>query len=324
MKALSVFSGGLDSLLAATLIREQGIDVLALFFETPFFTSERAVRSATSLGLPIKIIDITESHLKMLKKPKHGYGQNMNPCIDCHTLMIRKAGERLEEEGAGFIITGEVVGQRPMSQNIKALSMVESESGYKGLILRPLSAKRLPVTIPEEKGWVDRDKLMGYSGRSRKPQMALAKILNIHDYPSPAGGCLLTDGVFSRRLKDLFSSRPNAEVREIELLKLGRHFRIDPNAKLVVGRNKEENQAIRALFREMDLMVIPVSVPGPTVLALGTLSPEIEAFALSLAVSYSDAGETDIVEVRLLEKGVERVVRAKGRAGKEAYQGYMI
>jgi tRNA U34 2-thiouridine synthase MnmA/TrmU len=202
MKALCVFSGGLDSMLASELIRAQGIEVLALFFETPFFASPQARKSAESIALPIKVVDITDTHLEMLKNPRHGYGGHMNPCIDCHALMIRTAGEMLEQEGASFIITGEVMGQRPMSQNLKALSMVASESGFQKLILRPLSAKRLPITLPEEEGWVDRERLLGFSGRSRKPQMELAERLHITEYPSPAGGCLLTDEVFSRRLKD--------------------------------------------------------------------------------------------------------------------------
>ena len=175
-------------MLAAELIRAQGIEVLALFFETPFFASPKARKSAQSIDLPIKVVDITDRHMQMLKNPKHGYGGHMNPCIDCHTLMIRIAGEMLEQEGASFIITGEVLGQRPMSQNLKALSMVAFESGFQKLLLRPLSAKRLPVTLPEEKGWVDREKLLGFSGRSRKPQMELARRLDMKDYPSTAGG----------------------------------------------------------------------------------------------------------------------------------------
>jgi tRNA-specific 2-thiouridylase len=323
MKALCAFSGGLDSVLAAELIRAQGIEVLALFFETPFFSSPKAQKSAQTINLPIKVVDITDRHLEILKNPKHGYGGHMNPCIDCHTLMIRKAGEMLEEEAASFIITGEVLGQRPMSQNIKALSMVASQSGFSGLVLRPLSAKRLPITIPEERGWVEREKLMGFSGRSRKPQMELAKRLNIKEYPPPAGGCLLTDEVFSRRLKDLLFAGPSFELREIELLKLGRHFRIGPNTKLVVGRNRKENEAIHALWKETDLLLRTVSVPGPTVLALGDLSPALEELAASLTVSYSDAGDDQLAEVSLMGKGINGVRMAKGR-DKNDLRCYMI
>ncbi|MGE5841570.1 MAG: tRNA 4-thiouridine(8) synthase ThiI, partial [Deltaproteobacteria bacterium] len=293
MKALCVFSGGLDSMLASQIIRAQGIDVLGLFFETPFFASPRARASADAIQLPLKVIDLTFPHLEVVKHPAHGYGGNMNPCIDCHALMLRKAGERLEDEGASFIITGEVLGQRPMSQNLKALSIVATQSGFPRLILRPLSAKLLQTTMPEEKGWVQRDLLLNFSGRSRKPQMELARKLNITDYPSPAGGCLLTDPIFSKRLKDLFSSEPHFEIREIELMKVGRHFRIGPHAKLVVGRNKEENEIIASLSRPNDLLLVVQSAPGPTVLALGMLTPELGVLAARITASYSDAKERE-------------------------------
>ena len=323
MKALCVFSGGLDSLLSAELIRAQGIDVLALFFETPFFKSTTAKKFAEQIKLPIKVIDITYRHLDVVKNPKYGYGGNMNPCIDCHALMLRKAGEMLEEEGASFIFTGEVLGQRPMSQNRHALSLVAFESGFQGLVLRPLSAKRLPITIPEEKGWVKREDLMGFSGRSRKPQIELASRFNITGYPSPAGGCLLTDKGFSRRLKDLLSSSPNPDLYEIEILKLGRHFRIGSNTKLVVGRNKRENQAIHSLLKEKDLLLRTVDVPGPTVLVLGDPSSEFEELAASMAVSYSDAEDDEVTEVSLIGRGMDRIVKARGR-NKDGLRRYMI
>jgi tRNA-specific 2-thiouridylase len=323
VKALCAFSGGLDSLLASELVRAQGVEVLALFFETPFFSSTKAKKSAASIHLPIKIVDITHRHLSMLQDPKHGFGGYMNPCIDCHTLMIRIAGEMLQEEGASFVITGEVVGQRPMSQNIKSLSMVECESGLQGLLLRPLSAKRLPPTIPEEKGWVRREKLMGFSGRSRKPQIELAERLQIKEYPSPAGGCLLTDEVFSRRLKDLLSVRPDFELREIELLKIGRHFRLGPNTKLVVGRNKKENQAIHTLWKEKDLLLSTLSVPGPTVLVSGDVSPELADLAASMTVSYSDAKNDELTEIVLKGQGMDGERMAKGR-DKGEFRDYMI
>ncbi len=323
MKALCAFSGGLDSLLASELVRAQGVDVLTLFFETPFFSSEKARDSAAAVNLPIKVVDITHRHLKMLKNPKHGFGGNMNPCIDCHALMIRITGEMLQEEGASFVITGEVVGQRPMSQNLKALSMVENESGLQGLLLRPLSAKRLQPTIPEEKGWVNREKLMGFSGRSRKPQMELAERFHIKEYPSPAGGCLLTDETFSRRLKDLLNARPDFEPREVELLKVGRHFRVHPNTKLVVGRNKKENQTIHTLWEEGDLLLSTISVPGPTVLVSGDVSPELAELAASMTASYSDSNDDELTEISLKGQGMNEVRMVKGR-DKEEFRNYMI
>lgn len=323
MKALAVFSGGLDSMLAVKLILAQGIEVLGLFFETPFFSSGKARTSADSINLPLKVIDLTESHLEVVKNPKHGYGENMNPCIDCHALMLSKAGDMLQEEGASFIVTGEVLGQRPMSQNKKALFIVAAQSGYGNLILRPLSAKRLPMTLPEEKGWVQREKLLDIFGRSRKPQMELARTFGITKYPSPAGGCLLTDQVFSKRLKDLLASRSGPALRDIELLKVGRHFRIGPHTKLVVGRNKQENETLLFLSEDKDLMLTTVTVPGPTALVLGALSPELEDLATGITASYSDAKEGESTQVKLLERGEERYRMARS-TDKRPFRVYMI
>jgi tRNA-specific 2-thiouridylase len=323
MKALALFSGGLDSILAAKLMAAQGVDVLGLFFETPFFSAAKARASAASIKLPLKVTDLTEPHLEVVKEPKHGYGENMNPCIDCHALMLRKAGDMLQNEGASFIVTGEVLGQRPMSQNKKALFIVAAESGYGNLILRPLSAKRLPITVPEEKGWVRREELRGLSGRSRKPQMELARTLGVTEYPSPGGGCLLTDQIFSKRLKDLFSFRPNPALRDIELLKVGRHFRLGPHTKLVVGRNKQENDVLLSLSEHTDLILTTVTVPGPTALLLGNPSGELEELATVITVSYSDAKEGESTEVKLLERGEERY-RIGRRTDKRPLKVYMI
>jgi len=323
MKALCVFSGGLDSMLAAELIRAQGINVLALFFETPFFTSEKARESAQSMGLPFKVVDITKRHLDVVKSPKHGYGGNMNPCIDCHALMFKIAGEILKKEGAEFVLTGEVMGQRPMSQNKKSLALIASESGIDGLLLRPLSAKRLPVTIPEEKGWVKRELLMGFEGRSRKPQMELAQALNIKGYPSPAGGCLLTEEVFSRRLKDLFSSQSDPDLREIELLKVGRHFRISPHTKIVVGRNKSENEEIHALSGKKNFVLTSASVPGPTVLFLGGFSDSALELAAAITVAYSDSEDSETIPVRVVGGSEDRMLMTEVHEKKE-FKRYMI
>jgi tRNA-uridine 2-sulfurtransferase len=322
MKALSVFSGGLDSVLAAETIRRLGIEVRAVFFETPFFSSSRAKETAGAAGLPIIIKDITQRHLEVVKNPPHGYGGNMNPCIDCHALMFRIAGEMLEEEGASFIITGEVLGQRPMSQNRGSLVVVERSSGMEGLILRPLSARCLPPTVPEERGWVRREDLLDFSGRSRKPQMALAKKYGITNYPSPAGGCLLTDEIFSRRLKDLMTFNPGFEIREIELLKTGRHFRLGPETKVIVGRNKDENNAILSLSNGDDLLMTTPSVPGPDVLMTGAITPETEALAAAITVSYSDA-KTGETQVGIRHRGTERIATTHGRE-KEELKNYMI
>jgi tRNA U34 2-thiouridine synthase MnmA/TrmU len=323
MKALCVFSGGLDSMLAVELIRAQGIDVLALFFETPFFTSGKAEKSAREMGLSLKVLNIAKRHLEIVKHPKHGYGNNMNPCIDCHALMFRIAGEMLTQEEAGFVFSGEVLGQRPMSQNRRSLSVIALESGIEGLLLRPLSAKNLPLTLPEEMGWVKRNLLMDFQGRSRKPQMQLAKKLNINTYPSPAGGCLLTEDAFSRRLKDLLSARQDPELPEIEMLKLGRHFRLDTNTKAVVGRNKGENEALAALADSKDILLVSMSVPGPTVLLSGDCSNESLKLAAEITAAYSDAEVGENISVRVI--GVlDREISVTGVRDKAEYRGYMI
>jgi hypothetical protein len=247
----------------------------------------------------------------------------MNPCIDCHALMIRTAGDLLEEEGARFIITGEVLGQRPMSQNRKALSVVESESGYPHLILRPLSAKRLPPTLPEEEGWVDRVALKGFSGRSRKPQMALARELGIRDYPSPAGGCLLTDQTFSKRLRDLFGTDPRPRVRDIEALKVGRHFRVGPTTKVILGRNQRENQDLQALADRGDTLIHPVGVPGPTALVPGGAEPPEMETAAAITAAYSDGKEGGKTEVRIGNVEGEVILAVSPRP-KETFRDLMV
>ena len=323
MKALSLFSGGLDSILAVMLIEEQGADVLGFFFETPFFSSRKAIQSARYIGLALKVVDITDRFLEIMLNPRHGYGKGLNPCIDCHTLMLKIAGEMLKREGADFIISGEVLGQRPMSQNLRSLSIISRDSGFKDLILRPLSAKRLPETLPEKEGWVIRERLLGLSGRSRHPQMELAKKFGIKEYPAPAGGCLLTEEVFSRRLKDLISVNPEFSRQDIELLKWGRHFRISEKTKIVVGRNQKENEMISSLRREGDTILTVESFPGPTVLVKGDLSSEETELVASITVSYSDAAVDQPVAVRLLRDLKQRTLLAKGKA-KRNFHRFMI
>ncbi len=289
MKALGITSGGLDSTLAALVLKQQGIDILLVCFVTPFFTSDHAVKSSEAIGMPLKVVDITRRHLKLLKNPPHGFGSGMNPCIDCHALMLRTAGEMLKQEGALFVFSGEVLGQRPFSQNRPALATVAGTSGLGDLLLRPLSAKLLPVTLPEREGWVDRERLLSISGRSRKPQMELARQFGFTDFPTPAGGCLLTEEVFSRRLKDLFSLDPDPEVRKIELLKVGRQYRLDENVRLVVGRNEKDNERIRILAGPRDTLFSCSDYPGPTALVSEGCADSIKVLAAEICASYCDA-----------------------------------
>ncbi len=246
MKAIALLSGGLDSTLAARLVLDQGIELEALNFMTVFCTctnrgatclaSQKAVET---LGIPLRVFNVSEEYLNVVRNPKHGYGSNMNPCIDCRIFMLKKAKVYMEESGGSFIITGEVLGQRPMSQRRDAMRLIEKEAGLEGLILRPLSAQFLPITLPEREGWIDREKLLNIQGRSRKPQMKLAEQFNIRDYPCPAGGCLLTDPGFARRIRDLMEHQYDFSLNDVHLLKFGRHFRLSPKVKLVVGRNEE-------------------------------------------------------------------------------------
>lgn len=313
MRALALFSGGLDSILSVKLIQDQGIEVVGVCFESPFFSSDKAARSARNIELPLKIMDITDELLKAVLNPRHGYGNGMNPCIDCHQLMFKMVGEMLKEEAADFMISGEVVGQRPMSQNLRSLSTIAHGTGFKERILRPLSAKLLPETLPEKQGWVRRENLLGLSGRSRKPQIELARSFGVAEYPSPAGGCLLTEKVFSRRLKDLVSLNPGFSRRDVEFLKVGRHFRLSDHVKIVVGRNRMENEVISSLREERDTMLRVESIAGPTALAIGELSADEIASAAAMTASYSDASPHESVTVRITRGSKDRCVLAEKR-----------
>ena len=289
MKAIALLSGGLDSILAAKIIMEQGIEVEGLTFETPFFGARKARKVAQNIGLPLSTMDITEEHLEMLKAPRYGYGKNMNPCIDCHILMLKNAGRRMEASGADFVVTGEVLGQRPMSQGRQSLDVVAKRSGYPEYILRPLSARLLVETKPEKEGKVERQKLFDIQGRSRKRQMEMAKQYGIIGYSAPAGGCLLTDPMFAKRIKDLFAHRGDFRIRDVELLKFGRHFRINETTAIIAGRNSSDNEAIQRLYEEGDIMVQMAHFPGPTVIVPYGGDDEICRHAAAICAYYSDA-----------------------------------
>ena len=289
VRALGLMSGGLDSMLAVKLLQDQGIEMTGITFETPFFGPETARNAATQLGIPLRVVNIGASHLEMLRSPRYGYGRYMNPCIDCHALMVQTAGQIMEAEGFDFLCTGEVVGQRPMSQRRDALVSVDKLSGYPGYILRPLSAGLLPVTIPETQGKVDRQRLLRISGRSRKQQMALAVHYGIHDYPSPAGGCLLTNPGFAARLRELFSTQEKIDLRDVELLKYGRHLRLPQGSRLVVGRIHADNVRLRDLARPDDIIMKVNDMPGPTALLPGGAPATEVEVAAAVVAAYSDA-----------------------------------
>jgi tRNA U34 2-thiouridine synthase MnmA/TrmU len=276
-------------MLAGAVLRAQGIDVTFICFASPFFGPRRAREAAAHLNLPLIEVDLTEKFYPLLSAPPHGFGRGHNPCIDCHALMIREAGAVMKAEGFDFVFTGEVLGQRPMSQNRGSLNLVAKESGLADLLLRPLSAKLLKATKPELEGWVDRERLLNLSGRGRKRQIALAPEYGITRYPAPAGGCLLTDPGFALRLKELLRHRERPSRTELELLKWGRHFRLPGGAKAVVGRTQRENEAILALKAPGDLCLKLESHPGPVVLLGGGNDDQDLRTAAGLAAAYSDA-----------------------------------
>jgi tRNA U34 2-thiouridine synthase MnmA/TrmU len=294
-RGLGLLSGGLDSMLAATVLRAQGLDVTAIFFVTPFFGPARVKESAAHLGLPLILVDVTDKFFPLIYAPPHGFGRGHNPCIDCHLLMLREAAALLEPEGFDFLFTGEVLGQRPMSQNRGSLNLIARESGVPELLLRPLSARLLTPTRPELLGWVDREKLLDLSGRGRKRQMALAAEYGITNYPAPAGGCLLTDPGYAARLKETLRHQPEVSRRDLELLKWGRHFRLPGGMKVVVGRTQRDNEALEGLIEAGDRVLKVVGIPGPLVLVPGKAPVGDLREAAGLAAAYSDAAaETQV------------------------------
>ena len=306
IRALALFSGGLDSLLAMKLIIEQDIEVIGIYFDTGFGgkaeeEKQRYLKEiADKIGAKLEIINIRDQFIKdILFNPKYGYGKNFNPCIDCHANMIRVAKALLPKYDAKFIISGEVAGQRPMSQRLDALKKVEELSTADRLILRPLSAKLLPITIPEEKGWVDREKLLDIHGRSREVQMNLAKKWGIENYESPSGGCLLTDENFSKKIKDHIKY-DSFDSEDIDVLKWGRHFRLPNGAKLVVSRNKDENEKIKSLNLSKYIM-FSLPLPGPLSLISKNATKEDKELAARIALTYSKAKPDAEYEVKIGE-----------------------
>jgi tRNA-specific 2-thiouridylase len=286
-KAIALISGGLDSVLAAKVILNQGIEVIGVTFITPFSgedISQRVKLLAEELSIDLKLVDISEDFFRMLRTPKHGYGKNLNPCIDCRILELKKAHQLMKESEASFIITGEVLGQRPMSQNRNSIELIEKESGVEGLLVRPLSAKLLSPTIPEKEGWIKRDELLNIDGRSRKRQYQLAKEYNISGYGAPAGGCLLTDPGFSLIVKDLLQSNM-LDTDLINLIKTGRYFSISDSFKLVVGRNHEDNLKLLELAGKGDIIFEP-ETKGPVAIGRGKRENNYIEIACKIVAYY--------------------------------------
>lgn len=315
MKAVVLLSGGLDSSLALKMIVDQGIEVLALYF-TSLFDSGKAnklVRGsyahkvADSLGIALKTIRMGQDYLDMIKNPPHSYGSNLNPCIDCRIMQFVCAKKIMTEIGASFIVTGEVVGQRPMSQKKGTIAFIEKESGLTDLIVRPLSAVILSPSLPEREGWVDREKFLKIHGRGRTQQIKLAADLGIDKYSCPAGGCLLTDSNFCRRVKDLIKFG-EFDLFNAELLNVGRHFRLSPDFKLVVARNETEGNFLRKVFKPNHTLFEPTTLSGPTGLGIGKINDSIKIKSVEIIVRYTDLNNE--VEVTITENGTQQILTA--------------
>lgn len=313
-RALALFSGGLDSTLAILVMMRQGINVTALTFLTHFgcdisdrsSCSKDPFKAAEQFGFPVKLCHLADKFIEIVKNPKYGHGKNMNPCIDCRILMLKEAKELMDILGADFIITGEVLGQRPMSQRRETFPLIDREAGLEGYVLRPLTALNLKPTIPEQKGLVKREGLYGFRGRSRRPQMALAAEFGLKEYPSPAGGCLLTDPIYSYRLKELLEHNPGPSIKDINLLRLGRHFRSSEDCKVIVGRDEKENDAIETLAEAGDYLLRVVGYGSPMVILTGKVSPSDILIAARLCARYSDAKRLPEVKVRVQQRGISR------------------
>jgi tRNA U34 2-thiouridine synthase MnmA/TrmU len=308
-KALALLSGGLDSTLAVKLVLNQGIDVEAINFVSPFCLCGKggcgAAEAARRFNIPLKTMSVGEDYLRVIRKPKFGYGKNMNPCIDCRIFMLKKAKKYAKETGAAFIFTGEVLDQRPMSQHKKTLDLIEEEAGLKGKILRPLSAKLLQETDLEKKGLVNRERLLNIEGRSRRKQIELAEKLGIRDYPCPAGGCLLTYREFADKMRDLFEHKKAVSLKDVALLKVGRHFRFGKN-KIIVGRNESENKILLQIKKEEDYYFEAQGCGSPVTLLQGPKTKRAIEEAARLTAYHSDQ-KTGRVRVRFGKKDENRL-----------------
>jgi len=309
--AIALFSGGLDSCLAVLLMLRQDIEVTALTFMTHFgcdlqdrsSCSHNPYPAAEKFGFTVKLMQLGQDFVDLVRNPKYGHGKNMNPCVDCRILMLRRAKEYLEDVGADVVITGEVLGQRPFSQMRDKMFLTMREAGLRGRLLRPLSARLLEPTIPELTGLIDREQLEGISGRTRHRQLALAKEFGLEDFPSPAGGCLLTEPDFSRKLRDLFTHQAAVTFSDLNLLRVGRHFRFSPRTRIIVGRNQPDNEKLLGNIRPGDLVCEVKGVGSPITLVRGEISAEARTMACAMTARYSDRKNDPEVVVAWTQNG---------------------
>jgi len=310
MKALGLLSGGLDSTIAVKMIIERGIDVEALNFVTPFCLCRKggcgAVEAAKTFNIPLKMVSAGTDYLRVIRKPRYGYGKNMNPCVDCRIFMLKKAKKYAQTIDADFIFTGEVLGQRPMSQHKGALELIERKAGLKGKIVRPLSGKLLPKTEAEEKGLINEEVLLDINGRSRKKQLELVKEFNITNYPCAGGGCLLTDREFANKLRDLFQHKKRVTIKEVNSLKVGRHFRFGEN-KIIVGRNEAENGILLRTKRKTEYYFEVPDCGSPITILQGPKTTKAIEIAAGLTAFYSDK-KSDKVQVKFGQRALRKSI----------------
>lgn len=331
-KALALLSGGLDSTLAVKVMLEQGIEVEALNFTSPFCTctgknagcKSEAIRVAEEFGIPIKVMNKGVDYLEVVRTPRHGYGKGMNPCIDCRIFLLRKAKEHLAESGADFVITGEVLGQRPMSQRRHTLDIIERESGLQGLLLRPLSAKHFEPTIPEREGWVDREKLLAIQGRSRKEQMHLADELDVKNYPCPAGGCLLTEVSFVSKVKDVFDHSDQLNLRDFRLLKVARHFRVGPRTKVLIGRNEAENELLSHNVQAGEASIRWIEGGSPLGVLMGEVDDSLLTTSARILLRYTKADAGSDCAVKVTTDGAERLITVRNEFSEATIEEYRV
>ena len=331
-KAIALLSGGLDSSLAVRLVLDQGIEIVAVNFVGPFCTCtpknagcvNQASEVARRFGVPVRIIHKGMDYVRIVQKPSHGYGRAINPCIDCRIYMLRKARELMPLVGASFVVTGDVLGQRPMSQHRRSIDVIEKESGLADYILRPLSANLLPPTFPERAGVVNREKLLSLSGRSRKLQMETAARLGVGDYPCPSGGCLLTQRTIAERLRDLFAHRPDYDMTDIHLIKTGRHIRLNEQAKIIVSRNSGEEALIRSRTKPGDVVYEPESFRGPIALLCGRADAVSDAEVGMIISSFSHDEGVSFTLTRSISASKKTSFSVKGKAPRERIHSMSI
>jgi len=328
MKALALYSGGLDSLLAMKVVKDQGIEVVAVNVNIGFGSttdrSEYMKNMCDQIGVSLEILDLRELYLdEVLFDPKYGYGKNFNPCIDCHGFMFRHTGKLLEKLNADFIISGEVLGQRPKSQRKEAMEQVKGLSDYDDLIVRPLCAKLLEPSLPEREGWIDREKLLDIQGRNRQRQLNMAKEIGLEDFESPGGGCLLTDEQFSLRLRD-FVDHDRLEVEDIDSLKAGRHLRLPDGAKLIIGRDQEDNEKLKAITSKKYYHVRLLGAAGPYSLIDKKASKEDLELAAQFIVTYGKTSLDKAYKVKFFNNENELEIEALKLPTKDSIAQYFV